>query len=295
MQVFRMNNIRPLRESDREDILEIARHTWEGHDYIPYFFDKWLKDKDSHPLGVEYDGHIIALANLRVIDDGRTGWMEALRVHPDHRGKGLATTLTRHVVQLAQSIPVKCIRYTTSVGNETSLHLAEVVGMKRKFDLAVHWQENPAEISWRMTGPPLTEVSADEVYQDLIDAKLIPFNILIHDWKAFDVTPKGLNKIGLAARSWIQKRAGKVTSFSLGFTRDASSGLQWSFTIYASDATEFLNHLSHHVEMAFQSGCASIFVAFETEYVETLHNLEWVRLDENEDEEWALTLLERVL
>jgi hypothetical protein len=216
-------------------------------------------------------------------------------VHPDHRGKGLATTLTQHIVQLAKSIPVKSIRYTTSVGNETSLHLAEAVGMKRKIDLAVHWQENLAEISWRLTGPPLLEVSADAVYQDLIDAKLIPFNILIHDWKAFDVTLNGLNKIGSAARFWIQKRAGKVTSFSLGFTRDASSGLQWSFTIYASDATEFLDHLSHHVEMAFQSGCASIFVAFETEYVETLHNLEWVRLDENEDEEWALTLLERVL
>ncbi|MDH4214239.1 MAG: GNAT family N-acetyltransferase [Candidatus Thorarchaeota archaeon] len=290
-----MNDIRPLRESDKDDILEIARHTWEGHDYIPYYFDTWLKDKNSYPVGVEYDGHIIALANLRVIDDGKTGWMEALRVHPNHRGKGLATSLTQYVVQLAKSIPVKCIRYTTSVGNETSLHLAEVVGMKRKFDLAVHWQENPSEISWRMRGFPLLEVSADEVCQDLIDANLIPFNILIHDWKAFDVTPKGLNKIGSTARFWVQTRAGKLTSFSLGFARDVSSGMQWSFTIYASDRTGFLDHLSYHIDIASKSGCTSIFVAFETDYVETMHNLDWVQLDENEDEEWALTLLERML
>ncbi len=290
-----MNIIRPLRKSDREDVLEIARHTWEGHDYIPYIFDSWLEDKDSHPVGVEYNDHIIALANLRVIDDGRTGWMEALRVHPNHRGKGLATALTQYVVRLAENIPVYCIRYTTSVGNETSLHLAEAVGMKRKFDLAVHWQENPAEISWRVSSFLLHEVSANEVYQDLINAKLIPFNILVHDWKAFDVTPKGLNKIGLTARFWVRKHTGSLASFSLGFARDASSGLQWSFTIYASDATEFLNHLSHHVEMAFQSGCTSIFMAFEPDYVETLHNLDWVRLEENEDDEWALTLLERML
>ncbi|TFG94064.1 GNAT family N-acetyltransferase [Candidatus Thorarchaeota archaeon] len=136
-----MTNIRRLRESDKEDILEIAQHTWDGHDYVPYFFDSWLEDKDSHPVGIEDDGHIIALANLRVIDDGKTGWMEALRVHPSYRGKGLATILTQHVVQLATSIPVKRIRYTTAASNKTSLHLAETVGMKRKFTLAGYWQE----------------------------------------------------------------------------------------------------------------------------------------------------------
>jgi GNAT superfamily N-acetyltransferase len=295
MQVLSMNVIRALRESDKEDVLEIARHTWEGHDYIPYYFDTWLKDKDSHPVGVEYDGHIVALANLRVIDDGKTGWMEALRVHPKHRGKGLATALTQHVVQLARSLPVKCIRYTTAVGNETSLHLAEGVGMKRKFNLAVHWQENPAEITWRMSASPLLEVSADEVFQDLMKSKLLPFNIIIYDWKALDGTPEGLAKIGSTAQFWIQKHAGKVTSFSLGLIRDAQSGPQWSFTIYATDKSGFLNHFSHHLNMASEKGCMSIFATFGTEYAETLHGLDWVKLDEDEDEEWALTLLERVL
>lgn len=290
-----MNDIRPLRESDKEDILEIARHTWDGHDYIPFFFDGWLKDKDSHPVGIEYNGHIIALANLRVIDDGRTGWMEALRVHPNHRGKGLATALTQYVVQLAKRIPVERIRYTTHVGNETSLHLAETVNMKRKLNLGVHWQENPTEIFWRSSGQALIEVTAHDTYQDLLSAKLLPFNIIIYDWKALDATPEGLAKVGSIARFWIQKKDNTIASFSLGYTRDAKSGLQWGFTIYAKDTAGFLDHLSHHVNMASETGCSVIFATFETHYLDTLYSLDWVKLDEEEDEEMVMTLLERVL
>jgi ribosomal protein S18 acetylase RimI-like enzyme len=290
-----MSNIRRLRESDKEDILEIARNTWDGHDYVPYFFDSWLEDKDSYLVGIEDDGHIIAMANLRVIDDGKTGWMEALRVHPSYRGKGLATILTHHVVQLAMNIPVKRIRYTTAASNKTSLHLAETVGMKRKFTLAGYWQENPTKISWRPSNQPLFETTASDVYQDLIDARLLPFNIIICDWKALDATPDGLAKFGSISQFWIQKQDGKITSFSLSLDRDDTSNHQWTFTIYAKDVSGFLDHLSHHVNMASETGSTSLFGLFEPEYVETFHNLNWDKQNEYEDEEMSLTLLERIL
>ena len=122
-----MQDVRPLEESDLDDILEIAKHTWDGHDYLPYFFDAWLKDPDSHTAAIERDGHVIALANLRVIEDGRTGWMEGLRVHPDHQGEGLASHLTRHIVQQAEDLKVERLRYTTASVNEASFHLAESI------------------------------------------------------------------------------------------------------------------------------------------------------------------------
>jgi len=130
-----MRHIRFLRETDRDDILEIAKHTWEGHDYLPYSFESWLKDKNSHTAAIEQDGHVIALANLRVIEDGKTGWMEGLRVHPDHRGMGLAKALTNHVVQNAAELRLERIRYTTATDNLESLRLGESVGMSRRFNL----------------------------------------------------------------------------------------------------------------------------------------------------------------
>ena len=52
--------IRRLQGSDRNDIIEISRHVWEGHDYLPSVADQWLQDPNSHFYGVEVQGHIVA-------------------------------------------------------------------------------------------------------------------------------------------------------------------------------------------------------------------------------------------
>jgi len=293
-----MTSIRALRASDREDILEITRQIWDGHDYVPSIFDKWLNDKDSHPVGIESEGHLIALANLRIIDNGKTGWMEALRVHPDYREKKLATMLTKHVVELAESLPIERIRYTTAADNTISLHLAESVGMKKKFRLPFHWQRNPTEISWQSTQRPLIEASSSEIYHDLITSNLLPFNILLYDWKAVNATQGGLDIVNSVARFWIQRDANKIRSFSLGFSGHQSPGenfeKEWKSTIYASDSNGFLDQLSHQVHLAAESECTSFFITFEPRYVETFNSLDWVTKEEYEDEDWALVLLERV-
>lgn len=288
-----MSEIRPLRESDRDDVLEIARNTWEGHDYLPYSFDTWLKDKNSHTAAIEKEGHVVALANLRVIENGKTGWMEGLRVHPNHRGKGLARLLTNHVLQTAMDLQVERIRYTTANVNRESLHLGETIGMKRRFDLAVYWHEDPMKVSWRSSGEPVQEVTSDQLYPDLIAAELLPCNVIIYDWKALDVAPEALDKIGQVAFFWIQSHGDTIISFSLGFTRDASSGPQWVFTIYANDAPRFLDHLSHNLDMAAKNKCTVFFGAFQRKFYDTLCSLDWVQR-ENDDNEFGLSMLERV-
>lgn len=288
-----MQKIRPLRESDREDILEIAKHTWEGHDYLPYFFDAWLKDKNSHTAAIEHDGHVVSLANLRVIENGRTGWMEGLRVHPNYRGKGIASTITKHVVEVAKKIKVERIRYTTATDNIHSLHLGEMVGMERKFDLAFYWYENPTEISWRVPEKSLKEVLSSELVPLLADSELLPHNVVIYDWKALEATQEGLDKIGSIAKFWIRLENNQLNSLSLGFARDEKSGLMWCFTIYSSDESDFLVHLSHHLTKATESKCDLIFGIFQTDFVESLHSLDWVKL--YDDDSMTLTLLERTL
>ncbi|MHA2379230.1 MAG: GNAT family N-acetyltransferase [Candidatus Thorarchaeota archaeon] len=294
-----MRKIRPLRESDRDDILEIAMHTWEGHDYLPYSFEAWLKDKNSHTAAITQEGHVIALANLRVIENGKTGWMEGLRVHQDYRGKGVAKTLTNHVVQTAINLQLKRIRYTTATVNVESLHLGESVGMERKFDLAVSWHADPGKISWRSSTEPIKEATSAQLHPDLVDSGLLPYNVVVYDWKALDATPEAFNKIGQTARFWVQLQNDVIKSFSLGFKRDASVGPQWAFTIYASNESGFLDHLSHHIGMASEDKCTSMFGAFQKEFSDILYDLDWAKHEEGEDddegEEFALTLLERVL
>jgi GNAT superfamily N-acetyltransferase len=274
-------------------MLEIASKTWHGHDYLPYFFDAWLKDKNSHTAAIEHDGHVISLANLRVIENGRTGWMEGLRVHPDHRGKGLASIITKHVVEVAKEVKVERIRYTTATDNHQSLHLGKMVGMERKFDLAFYWYENPDEISWRITEDSLKEASSSELFPALIDSGLLPRNVVIYDWKALDANQEGLENIETTAKFWIQTEDNRIKSFSLGFSRDEKSGQMWSFTIYSNDEAGFLTHLSHHLTKASETKCDLIFGIFQTDFVDTFYALDWVKRPEEGD--MTLTLLERIL
>src|SRR4030067_1479977 len=101
---FMPATIRKLLSSDRDDIAEISRHIWEGNDYLLSVVDDWLKDRNCHFYGVEENSHIVAVGNLRLLEDGRTGWMEGLRVHPEQRGKGFAKEKTTHTTKKKKTV-----------------------------------------------------------------------------------------------------------------------------------------------------------------------------------------------
>lgn len=195
---------------------------------------------------------------------------------------------------MAKEIPVERIRYTTATVNEVSLHLGQMVGMERKFDLAVHWQELPEEIPRRHLAVPLEQVTAAQLYPNLHDTGLLPHNVIIYDWKALDATRNGLNTIGQVSTFWIQIQNNDIKSFSLGFAREGKGGDTWCCTIYTNNESYFLDHLLHHVNLASAGRCVSFFVTFQTKFVETMHELDWAQFNEG-DGAFALTLLERVL
>jgi hypothetical protein len=65
--------IRKINSSDLKDILEISSKIWGGHDYLPSVINEWLTDPKCHTYGVETDGRIVAVGNLRLVDRGKTG------------------------------------------------------------------------------------------------------------------------------------------------------------------------------------------------------------------------------
>ena len=131
------------------------------------------------------------------------------------------------------------------------------------------------------------------MYPDLIHAGVVPHNVIMYDWKALDVSLEGLQKIALLSKFWIQRQDDVINSFSLGFVNQDKTEPQWSFTIYAKDKLGFLDQFSHHVSMALETNCKTLFAAYQLDFVDTLYALDWVT--PHEDEEMALTLLERML
>ena len=109
--------IRRLVKSDQDDVLEISKYTWDGHDYLGTVFDEWVNDPKCDFVGVEVEDRVVAVANLRLIEGGCTGWLEGLRVHPDFRQRGYANEITAYLVAEGERLGVGRLRYTTSDRN----------------------------------------------------------------------------------------------------------------------------------------------------------------------------------
>lgn len=156
--------IREAKREDRPHVEEIARLTWEGHDYLPLVFDSWLED--GHFYVVEEDGKVVATAKLTLLPCG-VGWMEGLRVHPSYRGRGLAKRLHEFLISLGREMSargeLKSLMYATYVKNEASIHLGESTGfrvVKRFYHL--------------YRGPERVEAQLREVEPRLPDVEPVP-------------------------------------------------------------------------------------------------------------------------
>jgi GNAT superfamily N-acetyltransferase len=243
---------------------------WEGHDYIPLVFERWLKDKNCHFYGVDADGRVVAVGNLHLIENKRTGWMEGLRVHPDFRGKGYANELTRFFVGKGEDLGVERLRYTTGENNFVSLKLAANAGFTRVLDKAVYWCAKPKKMLKSQGYSPIEEEKLEKVYQLLkTNRDLIPRNVLIYDWKAVDATAENLLEIGHTRGFFVAFKADKLDSLSLGHSKEDLEST-WGFTVHASDSAGFLAHLSFHVNRAIESHSSQIMITFEKEFEKIL-------------------------
>ncbi len=267
--------IRKLLGSDRNDILEISRHIWKGHDYLSSVVDEWLQDPNCNFYGVEADGRVVAVGSLRIVENGQTGWMEGLRVHPEYRGKGFANEITRYLVRKAECLNVQRLRYATSDRNAASLKLARMAGFKRVLKMAVFWHLSPKPIPQTEDYPLIEKASAAEAYRLLKkNPSIIPHGIVEYDWKALDSTLQNLKEISKTHELYIALKNGKVDSFSLGCSRWEPDESWLSFTTYAIEWNGFLCQLSHNIALASKRGLKSITCTYETRFEKALNEMD---------------------
>jgi N-acetylglutamate synthase-like GNAT family acetyltransferase len=283
--------IRTLRNSDRNDIVEISSHTWEGHDYLPSVIDEWLHDPKSDFYGVEVDGRVVAVGRLRLVEDGRIGWMEGLRVHPEYRGRGFANDITRHIVSRAEYLGLERLRYTTSDENAASLKLAKMAGFSRILRMAVFWHYKLKQVPTLADHPPILKRSPERTC-DLLktNPRIFPRGILIYDWKALDNTCPNIKEIGKTHAFYITLKRKELDSLSLSSSRQEPDQSFWSFTIYAVDSSGFLSQFYYNVANALKHGIGSIACTFETRFEKALDGVD---LKSEEHQETHLVLLEK--
>lgn len=122
--------LRPARPDDEQAIRALSSHIWEGEDYVPDVFSEWLDDaRGRFTVACEGDT-LLGFAKLTRIASGEW-WLEGLRVHPDHRGRGVARQLHRHMVEAAEEVGKGTLRFATAAANEPVHRLARETGFRQ--------------------------------------------------------------------------------------------------------------------------------------------------------------------
>ncbi|GAB4545824.1 MAG: hypothetical protein OHK0023_04710 [Anaerolineae bacterium] len=128
--------IRPARESDREAILEIAARTWEGNDYLPNLLDHWLVDPNGWLLvAADERDQALGLGRLTRLAPSEW-WLEGMRVHPDHYGRGIGKLVHTHLVQLVDRLHLEYgesggqVRLCTDVENTPVHRMCAALGFR---------------------------------------------------------------------------------------------------------------------------------------------------------------------
>ncbi len=99
--------------------MSFIKDIWGGHDYIPYVWDEWLGDELGRMFVVEVGGVPVGMNRVRFLEDG-SAWFEGVRIHPDFRGRGLASMLGENSMDVARNRGVKVFRLTSSSWNRTA-------------------------------------------------------------------------------------------------------------------------------------------------------------------------------
>jgi RimJ/RimL family protein N-acetyltransferase len=121
---------RAIRPDDRERLLQIAARVWEGHDYLPRVFDRWVDQPGAYFGGMELGGRLVGCGRVLSFD-GRRGWLEALRVDPDLQQRGLGREMSRHVIRVALALGLRELMFSTYFGNRASIAISERFGFRR--------------------------------------------------------------------------------------------------------------------------------------------------------------------
>ena len=269
--------IRRLVKSDQNDVLEISKHTWNGHDYLGTVFDEWVNDPKCDFIGVEVKNRVVAVGNLRLIEGGRTGWLEGLRVHPDFRHRGYANEITAYLVAEGKRLGVERLRYATSDRNVESLKIAAKAGFSSVLELAVFWATGVKMLPPTRIHYVLEEARPSMLY-DLLrnNVDIVPGRVLVYDWKALEFSLESLNEIGKNHRFYVGLKNGKVNSLSFCHMRpDRKDQPWWSLTVYAHDSDGFLAQVLQSVKIALNAGLNTAMITFEERFEEVVGELEF--------------------
>ena len=121
---------------------------------------------------IDEDEKILAVANYKRLESQKSGWIEAVRTHPDHRNQGLASSLLRSIIDLADQEDENDNDGNAQTTNVLTCTVASNKGMLRAFEKVGFVQSDTIQILKFETLKDMEgwEADCDKMAQPLLDA-----------------------------------------------------------------------------------------------------------------------------
>ncbi len=168
---------------DTAAILELSRHIWNGHDYIPFVWQEWLADADGFLAVAEYGSRIAGMGKLtRLAED--EWWLEGLHVHPDFEGRGFATHIHRYLMERWKEKGKGVIRLATASKRIAVHRICHKLGFQKVAEFSAY-ERSPLTAGDGGAFTLIRPQEADEAFAKALSSPLLPlcFNLIDLDWQ----------------------------------------------------------------------------------------------------------------
>jgi len=122
--------IRPATPADIPAIVAFTTGTFEWGDYVPDVIQEWIDDPEGMAMVAVVDGETVGVARTMLLTPTEA-WAHGVRVHPDHRGEGIAGVLAESLMQWAQGAGAHVVRLLIEDDNAASIRHVDKVGFRR--------------------------------------------------------------------------------------------------------------------------------------------------------------------
>lgn len=169
--------IRPARQEDTPDMLELTSHIWDGEDYVPQAWADWLQDPRGCLLAAEYNGRMVGFARLAETTP-EDWWMAGLRVHPEFEGHGIASQLNDAILAHWQEHGRGTVRLSTHFERYQVHHMCERTGFTRTGEYTYFQAPALTDIIEEASAPDFQPVAPEQVDEALVFAQNSPIQAL---------------------------------------------------------------------------------------------------------------------
>ena len=132
---YQLRPFDPTRERDVSSLKEICANVYGGGDYLPSMAASYVEDPLCSFLALTdatTNAEILAVANYKRLPAQNSAWIEAVRTHPNHRNKGLASKLLHSIIDVSKK--ENDIHQNEQPTNILTCTIESNVGMKRALE-----------------------------------------------------------------------------------------------------------------------------------------------------------------